>query len=77
MCPKSFANSQSLLRHSMTHTGHKPFKCDVCCKSFSQAPTLKRHQRIHTSTAVPRKRGRKPVRPPSPDTRAQCRVVEF
>lgn len=61
MCAKSFTNSQSLLRHSMSHTGNKPFSCNVCDKKFSQAPTLKRHQRIHTSVLPPRKRGRKPV----------------
>lgn len=64
VCTKSFTNSQSLLRHSMSHTGTKPFSCDVCGKNFSQAATLKRHQRIHTSTLPRRKRGRKPVRFP-------------
>lgn len=62
VCAKSFTNSQSLLRHSMSHTGNKPYSCNVCDKKFSQAPTLKRHQRIHTSAVVPRKRGRKPVK---------------
>lgn len=62
VCAKSFTNSQSLLRHSMSHTGNKPYSCSVCDKKFSQAPTLKRHQRIHTSTVAPRKRGRKPVK---------------
>lgn len=61
VCTKSFTNSQSLLRHSMSHTGNKPFSCDVCDRSFSQASTLKRHQHIHKSTLTPRKRGRKPV----------------
>lgn len=62
VCAKSFTNSQSLLRHSMSHTGNKPYSCSVCDKKFSQAPTLKRHQRIHTSAVAPRKRGRKPVK---------------
>lgn len=62
VCAKSFTNSQSLLRHSMSHTGNKPYSCNVCDKKFSQAPTLKRHQRIHTSAGAPRKRGRKPVK---------------
>lgn len=61
VCTKSFTNSQSLLRHSMSHTGNKPYSCDVCGKNFSQAATLKRHQRIHTSVQPRRKRGRKPV----------------
>uniref|UniRef100_A0A8C8DTQ6 Zinc finger protein 574 n=1 Tax=Oryzias sinensis TaxID=183150 RepID=A0A8C8DTQ6_9TELE len=54
----------SLLRHSMSHTGNKPFCCDVCGKNFSQSATLKRHQQIHSSLQPRRKRGRKPVRSP-------------
>uniref|UniRef100_A0A673CGN2 Zinc finger protein 574 n=1 Tax=Sphaeramia orbicularis TaxID=375764 RepID=A0A673CGN2_9TELE len=61
VCQKSFTNSHSLLRHSMSHTGTKPFSCDVCGKNFSQAATLKRHQRIHSAALPRRKRGRKPV----------------
>lgn len=61
MCNKSFFNSQSLLRHSLSHTGHKPYSCDVCGKNFSQSATLKRHQRIHISTQSRRRRGRRPV----------------
>lgn len=65
VCAKSFTNSQSLLRHSMSHTGSKPHSCDVCGKNFSQAASLKRHQRIHATPQPRRRRGRKPVPSPS------------
>ncbi|XP_061145094.1 zinc finger protein 574 isoform X3 [Syngnathus typhle] len=61
VCSKSFTNSQSLLRHTMSHSGNRPFCCDVCGKDFTQAATLKRHQLIHTSDQPRRKRGRKPM----------------
>ena len=62
VCSKCFTNSQSLLRHSMCHTGNKPYICDECGKKFSQVCTLKRHQATHSSNQPRRKRGRKPVR---------------
>jgi hypothetical protein len=43
-----FSSRQKICRHLQSHTGHRPFQCEVCKQNFSEAATLQQHMRRHT-----------------------------
>lgn len=48
LCERSFVHKSHLVRHSMVHTGTKPYSCDQCDKSFKRKEHLQRHVIVHT-----------------------------
>lgn len=42
-CAMKFFDKNKLRRHSIVHTGEKPYKCDVCGKPFGLEFNMKIH----------------------------------
>ncbi|XP_018336391.1 gastrula zinc finger protein xFG20-1-like isoform X1 [Agrilus planipennis] len=46
-CPKAFAAKDKLQRHMYSHTGERPFSCNICDKKFTDKWYVKQHLTVH------------------------------
>jgi len=51
LCSKSFARSDTLYQHIITHTGKNPYQCIICSTAFTTKKNLNKHmtRQHHTS----------------------------
>ena len=54
VCLKFFKEKQRVERHRLTHTGEKPYKCEICTKGFTQKEHMRRHVFTVHSYDLPR-----------------------
>ncbi len=64
-CLKCFPSASKLQRHMMTHTGQRPFGCEMCGKRFRQKTHLRVHCRTHLWSRYHKQRSLYINRPPS------------
>ena len=46
---RRFWSAEDLRRHMRTHTGERPFSCDICCRRFTLKHSMLRHRKKHES----------------------------
>ncbi|XP_026166539.1 zinc finger protein 770 [Mastacembelus armatus] len=79
-CLKCFPSPSKLQRHIMTHTGQRPFGCNMCGKRFRQKTHLRVHCCTHLWSRYHKQRslciGRPPSRTGALNTRSAADVLK-
>nr|CAD7414402.1 unnamed protein product [Timema cristinae] len=47
-CRQTFEFASQLKRHTLIHTGDKPYSCNICNKTYRDLSKLRQHSLIHT-----------------------------
>ncbi|XP_019755152.2 zinc finger protein 569 [Dendroctonus ponderosae] len=50
-CGKTFFRKEDIHRHLITHSGERPYECEVCKKRFAVKSSLRVHRNIHRKEA--------------------------
>ncbi|XP_071758323.2 uncharacterized protein LOC139914034 [Centroberyx gerrardi] len=74
-CSKNFPSLSKLQRHMLTHTGQRPFGCQMCGKRFRQKTHLRVHCRTHLWSKYHKQRSLYISRPPSRIARVNTKLA--